>query len=221
MTKYTVPITKAKQNLVVDSEAVGDDGKPLLSDEMCAMIFAEGLKVILNKNMSKITVKDLDGTDLEEARAAALAKGQENLNNLIEGNLKKRKAAGKESREVTTEARRLAREAVKAAFREAGKKISGIKASVITAAADELIAEDTSYVEKARENVAKMKTRESLIAKPKEGTSLAALITSAETAKPKVAPTRKKKAVEQLADPEAIAAAKAAKKGKGQQASAH
>lgn len=208
----TIPITKAKKNLPVNTDE--------LPEEMYALALAEGLKALLNKNMSKITVKDLEGEELDAAKEAALAKGQENLNNLMSGNIKKRKAAGKESREVTTEARRLAREAVKAAFREAGKKISGIKASVITAAADELIAEDTSYVEKARENVAKMKTRESLVAKPVEGSTLAKLVADAETAKPKVAPTRKKKAVEQLADPEAIAAAKA-KKGKGQQASAH
>lgn len=218
MTIYTVPITKAKKNIAVDSEAVDASGKPLLSDEVCQMIFAEGLKAFLNKNMSKITVKDLEGDELEAAKEAAFAKGQENLESLVAGSVKKRKAAGKESREVTTEARRLAREAVKAAFREAGKKISGIKASVITAAADELIAEDTSYVEKARENVAKMKTRESLVAKPTEGSTLAKLVADAETAKPKVAPTRKKK---EGATTEDVVAGKAIKKGKGQQAQAH
>lgn len=215
---YTVPITKAKKNIAVDSDAVDAAGKPLLSDEMCAMIFAEGLKVILNKNMSKITgMKDMEGEELAKLQEAAFAKAQENLQNLIEGNLKKRKAAGKESREVTTEARRLAREAVKAAFREAGKKISGIKAAVITAAADELIAEDPSYVEKARENVAKMKQRETITAKVATGTKLESLIATAETAKPKVAPTRKK---EGATDADVVAGAKA-KKGEGAQATAH
>ena len=205
----TIPITKAKKNLAVDTDQ--------LPEEMYALALAEGLKAILNKNMSKITVKDLDGEELEAAKEAALAKGQENLENLMSGNLKKRKAAGKESRAVTTEARRLAREAVKAAFREAGKKLSGIKASVITAAADELIAEDESYVVKARENVQKMAARESMIAKPKEGTSLAALIAEAETAKPKVAPTRKKKDTA----PDAVVVAGKSGKGKGAHASAH
>ena len=207
MTVYAVPITKAKKNLQVDSDG--------LSDDICAIIFAEGLKALLNKNMSKITVKDLDGEDLEAAKTAALAKGEENLENLKNGNLRKRKSS-KESREVTTEARRLAREAVKAAFRDAGKKITGIKGSVITAAADELIAEDPSYTEKARENVAKMKTRESLIAKPTA--SLAALIADAEAAKPKVAPTRKKKEGATDAD---VVAGKAKGKGKPSQATAH
>lgn len=201
-----IPITKAKKNVSIDTDKLPED--------VYAAALAEGLKALCNKNMSKITVKDLEGDDLIAAQEAAYAKGMENLQNLMEGNLKRRKAAGKESREVTTEARRLAREAVKAAFREAGKKISGIKASVITAAADELIAEDASYVEKARENVAKMKTRESLVAKPKEGTSLAALISEAETAKPKVAPTRKKKEGDV---PGAIAKGKA--KGKAEHAS--
>ena len=201
-----IPVTKAKRNISVDTDA--------LPDEVYQAALAEGLKSLLNKNMSKITVKDLEGDELLQAQEAAFAKATESLQNLMEGNLKRRKAAGKESREVTTEARRLAREAVKAAFREAGKKISGIKASVITAAADELIAEDSTYIEKARENVAKMKTRESLIAKPKEGTSLADLIATAETAKPKVAPTRKKKEGDV---PGAIAAK--GKKGKAEHAS--
>lgn len=207
MPVIAIPVTKAKKNISVDTDA--------LPDEVYQAALAEGLKSLLNKNMSKITVKDLDGDELLQAQEAAFAKATESLENLMAGNLKRRKSAGKESREVTTEARRLAREAVKAAFREAGKKISGIKASVITAAADELIAEDTSYVEKARENVAKMKTRESLIAKPKEGTSLAALIGAAETAKPKVAPTRKKK---ESATTEDVVAAKAKGKGKPQHA---
>lgn len=207
MTIYTVPITKAKANIAVDS---GD-----LSDEVCAAIFQEGLKSFLNKNMSKIVLKDLDDEELEEARAAALAKGEENLENLKAGAIKKRKAT-KESREVTTEARRLAREAVRAAFREAGKKITGIKSAVITKAADELIAENPEYLEKARENVAKMKARDTIKVAPKEGTSLASLIAQAETAKPKVAPVRKKK------EPSAGEMASAAKgKGRGSRPSAN
>ncbi len=204
MTIVAIPITKAKKNVSIDTDKI-----PVEIYETALM---EGLKVLCNKNMSKITVKDLEGDELAAAQEAAYAKGQENLENLMAGNLKKRKAAGKESRAVTTEARRLAREAVKAAFKEAGKKLAGIKASVITAAADELIAEDDSYVAKARENVAKMAQRESMVAKPKEGTSLAALIAEAETAKPKVAPTRKKK--EDV--PGAIAAK--GKKGKAEHA---
>lgn len=205
-----IPITKAKKNVSIDTDKLPED--------VYAAALAEGLKALCNKNMSKITVKDLEGDDLVAAQEAAYAKGMENLQNLMEGNLKKRKSAGKESREVTTEARRLAREAVKAAFREAGKKISGIKASVITAAADELIAEDASYVEKARENVAKMKTRESVAAK-QTGT-LAALIADAETAKPKVAPTRKKKTEGASVD-DVVAGAKTGKKGKAAQQAAH
>ncbi len=208
MAIITVPITKAKQNIPVETDS--------LPEEMYALALAEGLKVILNKNMSKAgPVKDVDDEELAKTRAKAMEIAQENFENLMAGNLKKRKAAGKESRAVTTEARRLAREAVKAAFKEAGKKLSGIKASVITAAADELIAEDDSYVVKARENVAKMAQRESVHVAPKEGTSLAALIAQADTAKPKVAPTRKKKEGDV---PGAIAKGK---KGKTEHQAAH
>lgn len=202
-----IPITKAKKNMPVNTDE--------LPEEIYAAALAEGLKVLLNKNMSKITgMKDMDAEELEKAQVAAWNKAEENLKNLLEGNLKKRKAATKESREVTTEAMRLAREAIKAAYREAGKKISGIKASVITAAAKDLIAEDESFILKARENVAKMKQRDVIAIKPKEGSALAAMIADAETAKPKVAPPRKKK------EGGDVVAAKA-KKGKAEQHAAH
>lgn len=204
-----IPITKAKKNLPVDTDWFNED--------VYAFIFAEGLKTILNKGMGgdAYRTKDVEGDELEKTQAACFAKAEETLANLREGNVKKRKA-GKESREVTTEARRLAREAVKAAFREAGKKTTGIKASVITAMADELITEDASYIERARKNVAKMKERETITVAPKEGSSLASLIATAEDAKPKVAPTRKKATTEQV-----VAAKATSKSGKGKHATAH
>jgi hypothetical protein len=213
MTTLAIPITKAKAPLPVSTK--NPDGSEVFSDEIYEMIFAEGLKTILNKNMSKIAVKDLDGEDLAKAQAAAMEKAKENLQSLIDGNVKKRKSASKESREVTTEARRLAREAVKAAIKAAGKKVTGIKASVITQYADELIAEDPQYLAKAKDNVKKMHERESIVA-PAQG-NLAKLIESAETAKPKVAPSRKKK---ETATAEDVQAALGKAKGKGKAAHA-
>lgn len=209
MAMYPVPITKAKKTLAVDSSE--------FTDEIFQAIFAEGLKALLNKNMSKILTKDLDGDELEAAQASAMEKAQENLERLKSGAIKKRKST-KESREVTTEARRLAREAVKAAYKKAGKKITGIKGAVITAAADELIAENPKYLEKARENVAKMKARDTIEVVPEEGSTIAKLIAEAETAKPKVAPTRKKK-TEGASAEDVVAAAKTSK-GKAQPAHA-
>src|SRR5271169_2400275 len=151
MTMLAIPITKAKKNHPVDTE--------WFSDDIYTQIFAEGLKGVLNKGMTgdKFKTTDLEGEELEEVKASVYAKAEANLAALREGQLKRKRSASKESREVTTEARRLAREAVKAAIKEANKKVSGIPASVITQMADELIAEDEAYLAKARENVARMK----------------------------------------------------------------
>ena len=52
-----------------------------------------------------------------------------------------------------TEARRLAKEVVKNEIRAAGMKISFVEASVITKAANELIAADPSFIENAKANI--------------------------------------------------------------------
>jgi hypothetical protein len=202
-----IPVTKAKATLPVDTTS--------FNDEVYEMIFAEGLKSLINKNMSKILTKDLDGEELKAAQAAAMEKAKENLQSLIDGNVKKRKSASKESREVTTLARNKAREAVKAAIKAAGKKVTGIKASVITQYADELIAEDPQYLVWARAEVKRIAEQEH-IAAPATG-KLAELIASAETAKPKVAPSRKKK---ETATAEDVQAALKTAKGKSKPAHA-
>lgn len=192
MTVYAVPITKAKKNIPFDSDLRDKEGERIFTDEVMQAIFAEGLKVILNKNMSKITVKDLDGDELAEAQAAALAKAEENLENLKNGMLRKRKTSSKEPREVITHAMNKARKDIRAAYKDAGKKITGIAASVITQAAKDYLEDHPEILEEAREEVRAMNARES---KPVKVTNrLADLIAQAETAKPKVPPKRKGKA---------------------------
>lgn len=207
MAAYAVPITKAKRTIPVESKD--------FSDDIAAIIFAEGLKVMLNKGMSKIAVKDLDGDELKEAQEAALQQAKENLDALKEGTVKRRKAS-KEGREVTTEALRIARERVKAAYKAAGKKITGIKASVITEYAKEIIEDDPEIVELAKANVAKMKQRE--LGTVKVSDKLSAKIKEAEDAKPRVAPKRKAK---EGANEATVIAGKAKGKGKGTQATAN
>jgi len=68
------------------------------------------------------------------------------------------KAKSKESAQVMTEARRIARNLVKDAMKEEGIKISHVKASEITAAANELIGDDPSIVEQAKANLAAAET---------------------------------------------------------------
>lgn len=157
--QLSIPITKAgNAKITVDT----DELYKVNDGEMYALALAEGLKVILNKNMSKISVKDLEGDALEEARAAALAKGQENFDKLMKGEIKVRGSAAKGNKvpgPVMTEARRLAKEVIKNEIRAAGMKVSHVEASVITKAANQLIADDPSYIEQATTIIAERKAK--------------------------------------------------------------
>ena len=209
---YQIQISKAKRNLNVKSTD--------FSDEMYRAIFSEGLKSILNKGMSKIKVKDLEGDELDEARDEAFKQAEENLEALKRGELKKRRGgAAKDSRDVVMEARRLAKEAVKDAYRAANKKTTGIKASVFTASANELLESEDGemFFEKARVNVEKMRTREKVNIKVTG--KLAQLIASAETAKPRGAHLGRKK--EGAATGDVVAARATQQKGRVQPSVRH
>lgn len=151
MATLNVPITKAGSSLSIDTDA--------LPEEAFRAVVEAGLKALLNLGMSKILTKGLEGDQLSAAQAAALAKATENLDNLKAGKVKKGRATAKDangnkvSGPVMTEARRLAKEVVKNEIRAAGMKISHIEASVITKAANELIAADPSFITKATENL--------------------------------------------------------------------
>lgn len=151
MATLNIPVTKAGTTLSVDTDS--------LPEEAFRSVVEAGLKALLNLGMSKILTKGLEGDQLSAAQAAALAKATENLDNLKAGKVKKGRATAKDangnkvSGPVMTEARRLAKEVVKNEIRAAGMKISHIEASVITKAANELIAADPSFIAKATENL--------------------------------------------------------------------
>lgn len=161
MATLRVPVTKAGTTIEVNSDS--------LPEEAYKFVFEAGLKAVLNLGMSKILTKGLEGDKLAEAQAAALAKAQENLDNLLAGKIKKGRTTAKDangnkvSGPVMTEARRLAKEVVKNEIRAAGMKISHVEASVITKAANELIAADPSYIEKATANLEARSTIKSAV----------------------------------------------------------
>jgi len=145
-----VPITKGGGTIELNLDTI-----PI---EVYQAMLELGAKELMNRGMSKITVKGLSGTDLEKARAAAMAKGAENAEAIRTGRVRLpgRKAAtgSKASKAVVAEARRLARNVVKDELRKAGKKISHYTAKAITEAADALIAADASFVKQAEANLA-------------------------------------------------------------------
>lgn len=153
-----IPIPKAGKTpdgkpvtLEIDTDAITDG-------EEYAFIFAEGLKALLNSRMSKVgAVTKLSGDALAKENAAALAIANENKTRLLAGEFHTKRGAKAKSdtpREVTTEARRIARDMVKNLIRASGGKPSHYKASEITDAADVIISEDTTILAKARENLA-------------------------------------------------------------------
>lgn len=147
MATFSVPITKGKGELEVETKD--------FSDDVYNYIYAEGLKAVLNKGMTKVTAKDIP--DEDERRAEAMKIATETLEKLIAGEVpSRRKKKAKESGKVMTEARRLAKEAVKEGLRKAKKKISHYKASDITAAANAMLEteEGQRFIVKARENIA-------------------------------------------------------------------
>lgn len=146
-TIYTIPVTKAKASIDIAVDDVPDD----VYKEALLL----GLKELVNRGMSKITVAKLEGAELEKAKAAALAQAQKNVEAIKTSNIKfaGKKAKSGESAAVMTEALRLAKNLVKDEIKRAGGKISHYKASEITLAAKELLAQDESLVAQAKINL--------------------------------------------------------------------
>lgn len=144
-----IPVTKGKSTVSVDLAAI--------PEEVYKAALIEGLKSFINKGMSKIMTKGLEGEKLAEAQAAAMKKANENLAAINDGSIKLpgRKAKSKVSGAVMTEARRLARNLVKDEIKHSGGKVSHYKASDITAAANVLIESDPELIKMAEENIKK------------------------------------------------------------------
>lgn len=168
MTTLNIPIAKAGKGVtfaVADVEDLFGTLDP--ADQL--EIIAAGLEKKLNSRMT--SSKDypapskLEGDEAAEVKTKALNKAEENLRDLKAGKLRSKGSTRKttEKREVITEARRLAKEVVKNELRKADVKISHVKPSEITAAANSLIEEDPSFIAQAKANLAERTTVKSKI----------------------------------------------------------
>jgi hypothetical protein len=148
-----IPVVKA------GGKTIAIDTDTDLDDRMFKLALEEGLKVLINAKMSKITAQSkLEGAELEASRAAALEIAEKNLAAIKSGEFKKggrstSASSTKIPREVMTEARRLAKEVIKNEIRAAGMKISHVEPRDITAAANNLLETDPSYIEQAKANI--------------------------------------------------------------------
>jgi len=152
-----VPITKAGRNVFFDVDT--DDLNTMFESnpDMMRQLIAEGLKTILNSRMSKLGAPSkLEGKALEDNKDAALAKAQENLDDLVAGKLAK-KSAGKSAgvdRKVMNEAVRLAKNVVKDQLRKAKVTLATVPTKDITEAAKKLVEASPKFIEDAVTNLA-------------------------------------------------------------------
>ncbi len=133
MSKISVPVVKAKEAIEFET------------DDLPEHVFIEalrlGLKTFLNRGMDKIQTKDLEGEELEEAKAAVMKRAEDNAESIRKGTVRIMGAkADKVSGKVMVEARRLAKALVKENMKAQGIKVSYVEAKEITAAANAFLA---------------------------------------------------------------------------------
>ena len=155
MSMIQIQVKKGSGQIDVDTDK--------LPVEQYAEALRLGLEAMMNTKQSKIpsvkAIKELAETDAKAAEAhreSAMKIAADNLEAIYANKFKsgrKATSASKVSREIMTEALRLARNTVKDAIKAAGAKISHVKASDITSAAKDLIAQDPEYLEKAKANL--------------------------------------------------------------------
>lgn len=144
-TTLMVPVTKAKGTIEVDTGQ--------LPEHVYREALVQGLKVLINRGMTKLTKEAFPDADL--LKAAAQEKAEETLQNMYDGKIRIMGGAksDKVPREVMTEARRIARALVKDGLKRAGVKISYVESSEITKAANVLLADQPAILEQAKEEV--------------------------------------------------------------------
>lgn len=145
MAVVTVQVTKSKSTVDIDTEKLPQD--------VYEYALLQGLKVIANRGMSKITKETYPNAD--ELKVAAQAMAEKNIVAMYEGKVrmvggaKKSKASGA----VMTEARRLAKNLIKDEMKKAGIKVSHVAAKDITAAANALLDTMPELLEQAQTNL--------------------------------------------------------------------
>jgi hypothetical protein len=143
-----VPITKGKTTLAIDTNTIPDD--------VFAEVVLQGLKVLLNRGMSKVTKEAYPNAEEMKSKAVEVAQAQVELvmtsKIKFTGGKKKSGATGA----VMTEARRLAKALVKDELKRAGIKISHVEASEITKYANDYLETEAGHklVEQAKANLA-------------------------------------------------------------------
>ena len=152
-TVFQVPITKGGKTayIAVNSAAIEDGGD--ITEEVMHEVILQGLKVILNRGMTKITGETYP--DEKERQEAAMKKAKQTFEEMKRNEIRfmgkrpKKEVTG----EVMTEAMKMARAFVRQKMKDAGIKISHVPAKEITKVAKDLVAENPELIEKAKATV--------------------------------------------------------------------
>lgn len=145
MADLSIPVTKSKGVVVINTDNI-----PQAVYEEALL---QGLKVLVNRGMSKITKSN--HPDATELASEAQLQAEKNVTAILEGKIKFSGGAKvkKASGAVMTEAMRLARNLIKDAMKREGIKISHVKASEITSAAKAYLEQDATLIETAKANL--------------------------------------------------------------------
>lgn len=192
-----VPVVKGKSTLDIET------------DELPAEVYKEallqGLKVILNRGMTKITKAEYPKE--EELKAAAMEKAAKTLEDMKAGKIRiLGTKAEKTSGAVMTEARRIAKGIIKDTMKAKGIKVSYVEASEITKAANALIAANPALIDQAKEAIAKRDEEAKAVA-----ASLESIVTTSMISEKKKAKVEKDKAEAKAAAANVLSATQAGK----------
>jgi hypothetical protein len=153
-TDLAIPVAKAKGYLTITKDEVD-----ALPDHVYREVLLQGFKSVFGRGQSKITADTYP--DEAERKQTSMQIAEKNWADCKEGSIRisggKAKKAGAGA--LMTEARRLARQAVKDAIKDSGGKISHYEASEITTAANALIETDPSILEQATKNMEERKAK--------------------------------------------------------------
>lgn len=182
-TKLQIPITKAGTKdepyfIEVDTDSVEEGGD--LTPDVYREALIQGLKVVLNRGMTKVT-KEMYENDLPKMREAAKEIAGKTFKAMRENSIRftgGAKAKKEVTGEVMTEAMRIARGYVKQFLKDEGKKISHVDPKEITKAAKALLADNPELVQQAKAAVEARKaaTAEGLAGKPIDTKKFAAMV---------------------------------------------
>lgn len=162
MALFQVPITKGGKTAFIEvntGSADGSDPGDISDNDVMAEIILQGLKVILNRKMTKITSESYPKE--EERKAAAMKVAMQNFEDMKAGEIR---FAGKRpkkeiSGEVMTEAMKVARAYVRQKMKDEGIKVTHVPAKEITKVAKDLVADNPELIEQAKATVEARKAK--------------------------------------------------------------